>query len=331
METAKISTINAMENGQQCVIRGLILQIDPKTSRTGNKYAAITFTDGTDTSMVNTFIGPADAIIQKGYMGSVADMRILKDQNGYLKIERLRQVPDVDISEYIPAAPIKAETMFVSIVQKMQDCGEIGKIGVELYGRNKEDLLIWSAAKVMHHNILSGLLYHSYRMVDLVSHIADVYPSIDRNILIVGAAIHDIGKLKELYTNQLGVADYTIEGNLFGHSLLGIQMIDEIVSSFGPLYTEENAAEIRHLKHMVASHHGELEYGAISRPATSEAFILHEADMIDSKFYSYEHETASLKPGEISDQIYSLNKVRVFNPNPIEPSIDASDEELTFD
>ena len=313
MEINTLKAMQTMQNNHHCTIRALITDIEAKTSKNGNAFAAITFTDGTDTATVNSFIGPADAIIQRGYVGAVTDVHVVKDGNGFLKIDKLRHIPDANIADYIPSAPIPPEEMFDALVEKMNGCGAVGQIGAALYEQNREQLLIWSAAMVMHHNIRGGLLYHSYRMVQLVETIAAVYP-VNRDILITGAAIHDIGKLRELHTNAFGVAEYTTEGSLFGHSLLGIQMIDEVVSGFAPEFSQQHQADITHLKHMLASHHGELEFGAIVQPATSEAFLLHEADVIDSKFYSYEHETAALAPGAMSDRIYPLGKIRVYNP-----------------
>ncbi|WP_368272884.1 HD domain-containing protein, partial [Fusicatenibacter saccharivorans] len=121
--------------------------------------------------------------------------------------------------------------------------------------------------------------------------------------------LHDIGKLQELDTDATGVAEYTVDGNLFGHTLLAIEMIDR--KNFeNPTYPAE---KIRLLKHCIAAHHGQLEYGAITMPAVREAMLLHEIDVIDASMYQYEQAEKTLNPGEMSDRIFGLG-VKVYKP-----------------
>ena len=127
-----------------------------------------------------------------------------------------------------------------------------------------------------------------------------VYP-VDRELLLAGTALHDIGKLSELETDNLGVADYSVDGNLFGHSLIGCEMVTKAASK--NIYDEE---KVRLLKHMIASHHGTLEFGAITKPSIPEAMLLHEIDMIDAQMYQYEQTLEKLEPGEMSDRIFGL-------------------------
>lgn len=182
-------------------------------------------------------------------------------------------------------------------------------LSVRLINSNLAAFIKSSAAKAMHHNLYGGLAYHTYRMIKSAYAICDVYTLLNRELLVCGVALHDIGKLIELKTSDTGIAAYTDMGNLFGHSLLGIEMIDREVwrmsqSVGGRAYDHE---QVIMLKHMLASHHGQPEWGAIRNPATPEAMILHELDMIDSRMYMYEDTFKDMDPGTSSEPVFGIS------------------------
>ena len=181
-------------------------------------------------------------------------------------------------------------------------------LSVRLITSRLKDFTKSSAAKTMHHNIYGGLAYHIYRMVKAAYAVCEVYPLLNRELLVCGTALHDIGKLVEMKTSDTGIAAYTDMGNLFGHPLLGIEMIDHEVwrqnqAAGGKSYSAEQVAM---LKHMIASHHGQPEWGAIRVPVTPEAMILHELDMIDSRMYMFEETFSTMDPGTSSDPVFGI-------------------------
>ena len=181
-------------------------------------------------------------------------------------------------------------------------------LAVRLITENLKAFTKSSAAKTMHHNIYGGLAYHTYRMIKSAYDVCEVYSLLDRELLVCGTALHDIGKLLEMKTSDTGVATYTDMGNLFGHPLLGIEMIDREVwrqnqAAGGRSYNSEQVAM---LKHMLASHHGQPEWGAIRSPSTPEAMILHELDMIDSRMYMYEENFKDLDAGTSSEPVFGI-------------------------
>ncbi len=137
-----------------------------------------------------------------------------------------------------------------------------------------------------------------YRMGNAADAVCNTYVNLDRDLLVAGAYLHDIGKLRELNTDRLGTAEYTIPGTLLGHMVLGIKMLDEVKGDQNIIFQ---------LEHMIASHHGEPEYGAIVRPATAEAMMLHELDMMDSKIYQFEEVYEKMESGTLSEKIFGLN------------------------
>ncbi len=133
------------------------------------------------------------------------------------------------------------------------------------------------AAKMMHHAYIGGLLEHTLSMVMLADKIAGHYGGVDRDLLMVGAVLHDIGKLRELsYGHNL---DYTDQGRLLSHIVLGVELVNDKIQTI-PDFPNELAALI---KHMIISHHGAREFGSPEPPKTIEAVLLNYIDEIDSR------------------------------------------------
>jgi len=133
------------------------------------------------------------------------------------------------------------------------------------------------AAKTFHHSYLGGLLEHTYSVCEMSKAVAEHYPELDRDLLLTGAFLHDIGKIRELKFDK--VIDYTDEGRLLGHLILGVSMVDEKLSAIKRF---PQGLSLR-LKHLILSHHGQYEFGSPKRPKFLEAFALHLIDDLDAK------------------------------------------------
>lgn len=133
------------------------------------------------------------------------------------------------------------------------------------------------AAKGMHHVYLGGLLEHSLAVAKLVDTILPLYAPLNRDLLIAGALLHDIGKVREMV--YLRSFDYTDEGKLIGHITIGVEMIQEKIAGIAGFPADTAVL----LKHMMLSHHGQYEYGSPKRPKTLEATILNYLDDMDAK------------------------------------------------
>ena len=133
------------------------------------------------------------------------------------------------------------------------------------------------AAKGMHHVYLGGLLEHSLSVARLVDQIMPLYPQLQRDLLIAGALLHDVGKVREM--TYLRSFDYTDEGKLLGHISIGVEMIHEKIVQLEGFPVELAML----LKHMILAHHGQYEFGSPKRPKTIEATVLNYLDDLDSK------------------------------------------------
>lgn len=140
-----------------------------------------------------------------------------------------------------------------------------------------------------HHAYPAGLLEHVVTMLNAASRIADLYPEVDKDLLLAGIFVHDLGKLDELsYDRTFG---YTDEGQLVGHLVMGVSMLREKLARTADLTGEPFPTELRlRLEHMIVSHHGTLEFGSPKVPMTPEAIALHCLDNLDAKVHLYTRE-----------------------------------------
>jgi len=141
------------------------------------------------------------------------------------------------------------------------------------------------AAKRIHHNYPGGLLEHTCKAADLCLQMADAYPALNRDLLLSGTLLHDIGKIME-YKNGFS-PQYTMEGKLIGHIVIGSELLSReiaVLRKEGLSFPERLEWMI---KHMILSHHGSLEFGSPVIPLFPEAFVLHVADNLDAKMFVF--------------------------------------------
>lgn len=134
-----------------------------------------------------------------------------------------------------------------------------------------------SAAKTMHHGFVGGLLEHTLSVTKLCDYYCSCYPLLKRDLLLAAAMFHDMGKIREL--SLFPENDYTDDGQLLGHIVIGCEMLDEKIRhipEFPPVLASE-------LKHCILAHHGEYEFGSPKKPALFEAVALNMADNTDAK------------------------------------------------
>lgn len=266
----------------------LVRSKEVMTAKNGKPYLALVLADQTgtiDTRMwenaesVGETFGEGDVVVIAG--------KTHQFQNRLqLVIEHLIKLPpeEVDITHYLPKASANLDGLYAELVgvfEKLENRW-IRDLALALLTDPAiaERYKLCPAAKTIHHAYIGGLLSHSLQLIRLVDAIVPLYPGVDRDRLVFGAAFHDFGKIFELAYD--GNFSYTDEGKLVGHITIGACLIDRKVQGL-PGFPPELEWE---LKHLVLSHHGRLEYGSPKRPATLEAQVLHSLDDMDSKIES---------------------------------------------
>lgn len=149
-----------------------------------------------------------------------------------------------------------------------------------------DDLAKAAAGVKTHHAYRGGLLEHIVNILETAKRIRDLYPAVNFDLLLAGIFLHDLGKVREMSLDNAFV--YTDEGQLLGHLIIGIEMLSEKIAEVERLTNESFPEELAlRLKHMIASHHGSYEHGAVRLPMTPEAIALHHLDNLDAKVHEF--------------------------------------------
>ena len=206
------------------------------------------------------------------------------NNNLQLNIRQIRvaQEGEYVAADYMPTTEKSPDGMYQELLGYIRQIkNEYLRKAVEYYFVEDEAFVkrfkAHSAAKTVHHGFAGGLLEHTLSVVRFCEYMAGAYPILNRDLLYAAAICHDIGKTKEL--SSFPENDYTDDGQLLGHIVIGVEMIDDAVRAI-PGFPETLASE---LKHCIIAHHGELEYGSPKKPALAEALALNFADAADAK------------------------------------------------
>ena len=271
---------NAQVTGEFFVARKALLR-----SKSGSPYLALTLGDrsGNIEARVWEEAERVSAAFNEGdFVRVKARAEVFREAVQLAVTDLVRLEPAaVDLADFLPASERDPQEM----LKELKALGR--KVGnphlralLEAFFADRAlmaGLARAAAAKNMHHAYLGGLLEHTLSVATLARDIAAHYPEVDRDLLLVGAVLHDIGKVREL--SCAPGFDYTTEGRLVGHLLLGVEMLEEKMAKV-PGFPPNLATA---LKHLIISHHGEYEFGSPKRPKTAEAFVLHALDDLDAK------------------------------------------------
>jgi len=268
--------------------------------RDGNNFLNVTLSDKTGTikGVVWDNVDQIAAGITSGDFtlvnGSVGDYR------GTLQvvIKKMEPIsPDmIDPSDFLPQTSRDIEGMLERLMKITETIKtDYLKALIDTFFKDKEFVNKFKtapAAKKMHHAYIGGLLEHTLSMVSLAEKIAGHYSGIDRDLLLSGTVLHDIGKIDE-FEYQFKI-DYSDKGRLLNHIVIGLKMVDDKLSGIEHFPEDQMLL----LKHLIVSHHGTREFGSPEPPKTIEAVLLNYIDEIDSKVNGIRDFIASEDPDE---------------------------------
>lgn len=255
-------------------------------TKAGKEYGSLVLQDKTGTvdakiwDLASPGVGNFEAM---DYICVDADVTVFMGSN-QLNVKRVRKA---DAREYVPAdyLPVSKKDIGQMYQELLKLIASIRnpwlKKLVDSYfvedGAFAKVFQFHSAAKTVHHGFVGGLLEHTLSVARMCDYFASAYPLVNRDLLLTAAVFHDIGKTKEL--SVFPENDYTDDGQLLGHIIIGTEMVGERIRTI-PGFPDRLAAE---LKHCILAHHGELEYGSPKKPALLEAMALNFADNADAK------------------------------------------------
>lgn len=266
----------------------MIFNLVTATTKDNRPYIRMVLTDSEGAS-INAIMFDSNKlkfIPEKGHVAEVTG--ILQHYNGVaqLKVADMEKVEGASTDEFLPKSDKDAKEMTEElklVVEKNIKSGYFRDLAVMFLNDEAVfgEFIRKPAAKSVHHAYIHGLLEHTLSMMKLCVLVADYYGrDINKELLLIGALFHDSGKIKEIDSEN--AFDYTDEGKLLGHLLLGMELANGYMARIEGF--PEKAREL--VIHMIASHHGYLEFGSPKRPKTKEAMILHFIDNLDAKLAS---------------------------------------------
>ncbi len=295
----------------------LIKGMNLKTSSNNKKYLDLNLTDKTgeinakawdiDDAMVSQFKA-GDIVKARGTVTSWQSTLQFK----IVKIRPLEEGDQVQLEDMVQAAPINKDEMFSEIlnyVEQIQNT-EIKLLVTALIDEYEQKLMYYPAAKKNHHAIRSGLMYHILRMLRTAEVLSQVYEHLNTDLLYAGVILHDIEKINEMTADELGVvSDYSFEGQILGHIIMGIRKIQVVGERLG--ISQEISSVIQH---MILSHHYQPEFGSPKKPMLPEAEILHYLDMMDARMYDMSKALESIEPGRFTENVPVLDYRKLYKP-----------------
>ena len=277
--------VSGLQPNQLVTSTFLVLVKDVRQKKTGEPYLSLTLGDRT---------GELDAKM----WDNVAEVLETFDRDDFIKVKGLLQIyqnrpqltvhkmirvddTEVDIADFLPASKRDPDEMMAELRDVIASLGNPHlKALVEALFADEEiarRFRLAPAAKAIHHAFLGGLVEHVLSLCHLCRLISPHYKDVDPDLLLAGAILHDIGKIYELSYDRSFL--YSMEGQLLGHIVIALRMIDEKLRGLPDFPPRLRTL----LEHMILSHHGELAFGSPKVPLFAEALLLHHLDNLDSK------------------------------------------------
>ncbi len=308
---------------------------DRKTAKNGSVYLDLMINDSEQNvaAKIWDFKGTPEEQPAANSVILVRGVLNMYNNQPQFRIDRFRAANDsdgIDISKFVPSASFPGQKMYDElawIVDHFQD-EQLKKLTSAVLEEYKARIVELPAAFRLHHAVRGGLMMHTLSICRMAQRVAELYPSVDGDLLLAGAILHDIAKSDEFNLSPTGLVDsYTVRGILVGHLVKGAMIVEEIGKR---LEIDEDLLTL--LEHMLISHHGEPEFGAAVRPSFLEAEILSALDTLDANIYEIENVVKGVQPGGFSVKVWALNDRRFYNHGRKEPVTDvnftfASEEE----
>ena len=308
-----MKTIAELVDGDHVYGQFLVTNVTKGVTTGSKNYLTITFQDATGTMDGKRWdYAPEDPeiFVPGNIVNLEAEVISYKD---HLQMKVLGgskiDVDHIDFARFGPSAPIPTNVLIAQLDKyrasfKNEDVSKLTNYIVKKF---RDKYLDWPAAVRNHHNYVSGLLHHSISMANLAEKVCELYPAIDRDVLVAGAIIHDLGKTIEL--SGPVATQFTLEGKLLGHISI---MQAEVRMAAAELGMKGEIPII--MEHMVLSHHGIPEYGSAVMPLTREAVVLNMIDDMDAKMMILDKAYADVKPGEYTNKVFTMDERYFYKP-----------------
>ncbi len=299
-----MQSISSLKEGDWVDETYLVTQKQVSTAKNGVTYLSIKLADKSGEIDGRMWDNAEDAANRFAREDFVRIKGVAANYQGSLqvKIKTLEKVSDqaVDISNFLQASARNVDDMAKELATTAAGIGNNHLRQLMTAFLNDQQFMDGlkrvPAAKTLHHNYIGGLLEHVLELIALCRDVAGHFTGVDKDLLTVGAFLHDIGKVRELAVRKS--IEYTTEGRLIGHISLGYEMVTDKINGIAG-FPDELAMLV---KHIILSHHGEYEFGSPKRPKIQEAMIINYLDDLSAKINNFQEtmRKESVAPGDWS-------------------------------
>jgi 3'-5' exoribonuclease len=284
--------VNELTDGEAIDQVFLASEKQLRTNRNGNLYIQVRLSDktGSVTAMLwNANQKQFDGFENGEYIHVAGAAQVYNGGMQILAKKLSKNDREIDEADFVTLSTSEVEGLVARVAEMLRGMSNVHLRNLAecflVDEKFMEGLRSAPAGVKNHHAYHGGLLEHVVSLMEICHLVAPKYPNLDADILIIGAFLHDVGKIRELtYHPDLG---YSTQGQLIGHLVQGVSMLDEMIRE-----TEKQSGEsfpeslANHLRHMIVSHHGQYEFGSPKLPMTLEAITLHYLDSLDARIHS---------------------------------------------
>lgn len=299
----KIRDLNLNE---QVTIVLLVKSATARETKAKKPYLFLEFTDGTDTISGNYWDWAGHNIPAKNTVLNVRAQVTEWQGNKQLNIKGLTTNTDVPVTDFMPSSNNDIGETYMNAYALVADVQDefLRDLALSILEELQDKWLTVPGARGIHHAYVAGTLIHSYSVACISKAIAECVPGANVDLCVIGGFLHDLGKL---YTYKMdGVTiDMTDEGMLYDHLHMGAEFVGNYADNH---YAMDPICEakIEMLRHIILSHHGRQEYGAVVVPMSLEAHIVHHADYLDAAAEQIRDQSAKVGMSKWTDKIWAL-------------------------
>lgn len=297
--------IRAYADGDKLTVKVLLNTVTKGVTNKGAPYLSFVFQDGSgtiDAKYWNVSMEALDAF-KPGMLVEVNGDVLCHNHQLQFRVQNMKEISQegIDLRDYVKASELSENQLKFEIMKYVSDIQDatIAKLVREMLKQREEKFFVYPAAQKNHHDFVGGLATHVLGMLKLADTLAASYPLLNRDLLIGGVILHDLGKLDEL--SGAIVTEYTMEGKLLGHISLMQAEISDTAKRLGL-----DGENVTLLRHMVLSHHGVYEYGSPVLPMIPEAEMLYLIDNIDARMNTLKKALEPIEPGNFTPRIFAL-------------------------
>ncbi|MDD5087303.1 MAG: HD domain-containing protein [bacterium] len=312
-----IAEVRALPAGDKVTGFYLLTKFETKPKKNGEPYLEMRLQDSTGHLEAKMWDGFAE-IVKEAAVGDVVKVEGTADSFRDLPqliVTRIRLATEeeaADRRQFLPHSPLsaaEAEQQLLEVIGSITNPHLKALLEAVFAEEFRRVFLETPGGKMWHHATLGGLAEHTLSLARLADAMAEHYPNLNRDLLVTGALLHDVGKAIEL-SADVGF-DYTIEGRLLGHIVQGTMLVEKTIASL-PDFPEETRRQVLHL---ILSHQGNGEMGSPVKPMTLEALVLHYLDELDSKCDAFERVRAETQEGQdLSKWVNLMERYFYFKP-----------------